>query len=117
MIPTDALISLLEPKLHQLVDSQLNCEDLGFSMMASGMSHAASTFVRPKEFMEDFGLKQGISTNTAHMPARADCISDFITLFWDSKDPLVNSYDIAAPFAKPQIRVGNWDRIEKTILG
>ncbi|KAK4511197.1 uncharacterized protein ATC70_012411 [Mucor velutinosus] len=119
-IRSDYLFSytcLLEPKLHQLVDSQLNCEDLGFSMMVSGMSHAASTFVRPKQHMEDFGLKQGISTNTAHMPARADCISDFITLFWDSKDPLVNSYDIAAPFAKPQIRVGNWDRIEKTILG
>jgi hypothetical protein len=119
-IRSDYLFSytcLLEPKLHQLVDNQLNCEDLGFSMMASGMSNAASTFVRPKEYMEDFGLKQGISTNTAHMPARADCISNFITQFWNAKDPLVNSYDIAAPFDKPQIRIGNWDRIEKTILG
>ncbi|KAI8637038.1 glycosyl transferase family 64 domain-containing protein [Parasitella parasitica] len=119
-IRSDYLFSytcLLEPKLHQLVDNQLNCEDLGFSMMASGMSNAASTFVRPRKYMEDFGLKQGISTNTAHMPARADCISDFITLFWNAKDPLVNSYDIAATFAKPLIRVGNWDRIEKTILG
>lgn len=86
-------------------------------MMASGMSNAASTFVRPKKFMEDFGLEQGISTNTAHMPARADCISDFITHFWNAKDPLINSYDIAAPFDKPQIRIGDWDKIEKTILG
>ncbi|KAI9469818.1 MAG: glycosyl transferase family 64 domain-containing protein [Benjaminiella poitrasii] len=118
-IRSDYLFSytcLLDPGLHETVDSQLNCEDLGFSMMASGMSGVAPTFVRPQKAMEDFGLKKGISTNTAHMPARSKCISDFITAFWHEKDPLIKSYDAVTSFAKPVIRIGDWDRVEKTIL-
>jgi hypothetical protein len=110
------MYSLLEPKLHETVDHQLNCEDLGFSMMASGMSGAAPTFVRTRKMMEDFGLEKGISTNAAHMPARSQCISDFITDYWNEKDPLVLAYNAVAPYEKPQIRIGNWEQLEETIL-
>lgn len=106
---------MLEPKLHETVDRQLNCEDLGFSMMASGISGLAPTYVRTLKPMEDFGLKKGISTNTAHMPARSKCISHFITDYWHEKDPLVFANDAVAPFEKPQIRKGNWAQLEKTL--
>jgi hypothetical protein len=88
----------LEPELHAVVDSQLNCEDLGFAMMASGISGAAPTYVRTQKKMEDFGLSKGISTNSAHMPARAQCITDFITNYWNEKDPLVKAYDSITAF-------------------
>lgn len=110
------ICSLLEPELHSTVDAQLNCEDLGFSMMASGLSGAAPTYVRTQKVMEDFGLKKGISTNTAHMPARAKCISDFITQYWNAKDPLVKAFDAVTRYERPQIRTGNWDRVEKQIM-
>lgn len=83
--------------------------------MASGMSGVGSTFVRTQKAMEDFGLKKGISTNTAHMPARAICISDFITNYWNKKDPLIKSYDTTTAFSRPQIKTGNWERISKMI--
>lgn len=85
-------------------------------MMASGLSGAAPTYVRTQKVMEDFGLKKGISTNTAHMPARAKCISDFITQYWDAKDPLVKAFDAVTHYERPQIRTGNWDRVEKQIM-
>lgn len=85
-------------------------------MMASGLSGAAPTYVRTLKNMEDFGLRKGISTNTAHMPARSQCISNFITDYWHKKDPLVKSFDAIAPFIRPQIRPGNWTRIENTIM-
>jgi hypothetical protein len=85
-------------------------------MMASGMSGVAPTYVRPIQAMKDFGLKKGISTNTAHMPARSQCISDFITDYWNEKDPLILAYDAVAPFIKPVIDVGDWDQLEKIIL-
>ncbi|KAI8881820.1 glycosyltransferase family 64 protein [Backusella circina FSU 941] len=110
-----AYTCLLEPKLHADVDRQLNCEDLGFAMMASGMSGVGSTFVRTQRAMEDFGLKKGISTNSAHMPARAVCISDFITNYWNKRDPLIKSYDTTTAFSRPQVKTGNWDRISKMI--
>ncbi|KAI8088561.1 glycosyl transferase family 64 domain-containing protein [Thamnidium elegans] len=118
-IRSDYLFSytcLLEPDLHASVDSQLNCEDLGFAMMAAGLSGAGPTYVRTQKSMEDFGLKKGISTNAAHMPARSQCITDFITNYWHANDPLIQSNDAAAPFVRPQIRTGNWGRITKTIL-
>ncbi|KAI7907182.1 glycosyl transferase family 64 domain-containing protein [Cokeromyces recurvatus] len=118
-IRSDYLFSytcLLDSKLHETIDSRLNCEDLGFSMMASGISNVAPTYVRPQEPMEDFGLKKGISTNSAHMPARSKCISDFITDYWNEKDPLIKAYDTVVPFSKPVIRVGDWNRAEKNIL-
>lgn len=101
--------------MHTSVDGQLNCEDLGFAMMASGISGAAPTYVRTQKAMEDFGLKKGISTNNKHMPARAQCITDFITKYWYKNDPLVKSYDAVSPFVRPQIRTGNWDRVEKLV--
>lgn len=116
LIYTLLCFSLLEPKLHAVVDGQLNCEDLGFSMMASGISGVAPTFVRTEKSMEDFGTKKGISTNSAHMPARAICISDFITDYWNSKDPLVRAYDSLTRFGTASTRQGNWDRIEKSIM-
>lgn len=81
-------------------------------MMASGLSHAAPTYVRTSEHLEDFGLLKGISTNSKHMPSRATCIADFITQFWHEKDPLIKSYDTIVRFAKPDIRIGNWSRVE-----
>ncbi|KAI7891622.1 glycosyl transferase family 64 domain-containing protein [Mucor mucedo] len=118
-IRSDYLFSytcLLEPQLHASVDSQLNCEDLGFAMMASGLSGAPPTVVRTAKSMEDFGLRKGISTNAAHMPARSQCISDFISDYWHKVDPLKSSYISIAPFTRPRIRTGNWSRIEKTIM-
>lgn len=108
--------SVLEPKLHEYVDNELNCEDLGFAMMASGLSHTAPTYVRPSKPLEDFGLTQGISTNNKHMPSRAICVSDFITQYWSQKDPLIQSYDTVTRFAKPEILVGNWTRVENIIV-
>ncbi|KAI8991268.1 glycosyl transferase family 64 domain-containing protein [Mycotypha africana] len=110
-----AYTCLLEPKLHEMVDRQLNCEDLGFSMMACGISRVPATFVRPEQPMEDFGLKKGISVNGSHMPNRAQCIADFITLFWDRNDPLVYNYDIAQPFRKAVINTGEWERVKPII--
>lgn len=109
------LYSLLEPKLHEYVDQALNCEDLGFAMMASGLSHTPSTFVCNEKPIEDFGRKKGISINNNHMPARADCISNFITQFWNEQDPLLKSYDAVAPFARSVIKTGNWARVETII--
>lgn len=85
-------------------------------MMASGVSGSASTFVLPRKPLEDFGLTKGISTNNAHMPARSQCVSDFITQFWSEKDPLILTYDTITRFSKPVINVGDWDRVEKTIM-
>ncbi|GAA5801004.1 hypothetical protein HPULCUR_006444 [Helicostylum pulchrum] len=118
-IRSDYLFSytcLLEPDLHASVDRQLNCEDLGFAMMASGLSGAGPTYVRTQKSMEDFGLKKGISTNAAHMPARSQCIADFITKYWHTHDPLIPSTDAAAPFVRPLIRTGSWQRVTKSIL-
>lgn len=109
------IYSLLEPELHATVDSQLNCEDLGFAMMASGISGERPTYVRTQKAIEDFGLKKGISRNTGHMPARTQCISNFISLYWNTKDPLVLSNDAVVPFVSPRIRTGNWDRVKKLI--
>ncbi|KAG1139747.1 hypothetical protein G6F37_009638 [Rhizopus arrhizus] len=111
-----AYTCVLEPKLHEYVDNELNCEDLGFAMMASGLSHTAPTYVRPSNPLEDFGLTQGISTNNKHMPSRATCVSDFITQYWSQKDPLIKSYDTVIRFAKPEILVGNWTRVEDIIV-
>lgn len=108
--------SLLEPQLHASVDSQLNCEDLGFSMMASGMSGAAPTFVPTLQIIEDFGLTKGISTNAAHMPARSQCISDFITNYWHKQDPLVRSYVSISPFARTKMISGNWSHVEESVM-
>lgn len=80
-------------------------------MMASGMSGVGSTFVRPRKPIEDFGLDNGISINNAHMPARSQCISDFITLYWAKKDPLVRSFDTITRFQRPVIDIGDWDRV------
>ncbi|CEI88065.1 hypothetical protein RMCBS344292_02466 [Rhizopus microsporus] len=110
-----AYTCLLEPKLHEYVDQALNCEDLGFAMMASGLSHTPSTFVCNEKPIEDFGRKKGISINNNHMPARADCISNFITQFWNEQDPLLKSYDAVAPFARSVIKTGNWARVETII--
>ncbi|KAI8881593.1 glycosyltransferase family 64 protein, partial [Backusella circina FSU 941] len=110
-----AYTCLLEPRLHEAVDEHLNCEDLGFSMMASGLSGVGSSFVHPEKPLEDFGLAKGISINNSHMPTRSLCISDFITKFWNRKDPLIRSYDTVVAFKKPQIKTGDWNRVEKLI--
>ncbi|KAI8064250.1 glycosyl transferase family 64 domain-containing protein [Gilbertella persicaria] len=110
-----AYTCLLEPKLHQVIDDQLNCEDLGFAMMASGITSVAPTYVKTKNPIHDFGLSKGISTNSAHMPARRKCISDFITQFWHKRDPLVYAYGAVAPFARPQTTKGNWKVVEKVV--
>ncbi|KAI8374904.1 glycosyl transferase family 64 domain-containing protein [Blakeslea trispora] len=106
---------LLSPELHQAIDNQLNCEDLAFAMMVSGMSRAPPGFVETRSPIEDFGLLKGISTNSAHMPARAKCISDFITQFWYKNDPLVLAYDAIVPFSRARSRRGSWPRVKKVI--
>ncbi|CAO3659761.1 unnamed protein product [Rhizopus stolonifer] len=108
-------IDVLEPKLHEYVDKELNCEDLAFAMMVSGLSHAASTLVNTNKPIEDFGLKKGISTNNKHMPARGERISNFITRYWEKKDPLVQSYNAVTHFVVPNVRKGNWNRVEQVV--
>ncbi|OBZ84306.1 Glycosyltransferase family 64 protein C4 [Choanephora cucurbitarum] len=117
-IRSDYLFSytcLLDPDLHQIIDDQLNCEDLAFAMMVAGMSHAPPGYVQTKVPIEDFGLVKGISTNSAHMPARAKCISDFVTQFWHQNDPLLLAYDTTISFSRTQYRRGSWQRVKKTI--
>jgi hypothetical protein len=84
-------------------------------MMASGLSGVGSSFVRPSKALEDFGLAKGISINNSHMPTRSVCISDFITNYWNKNDPLISSYDTVVAFQKPQIKTGDWNRVEKLI--
>lgn len=86
-------------------------------MMASGISGSPSTFVRTKEPLQDFGLTKGISINNSHMPARSQCVSDFITRFWNEKDPLVLSFDTIQRFEKQVILAGDWEKVEKAIMG
>lgn len=85
-------------------------------MMASGLSGSPPTFVRTAKTMEDFGLRKGISTNAAHMPARSQCISDFITDYWHKKDPLKSSHLSITSVFRPKIRSGDWSRVEKSIM-
>ena len=106
----------MDPELHKAIDERLNCEDLGFSMMASGLSGVAPTSVAPQRQIKDLGLVKGISTNPDHIPARVQCISDFITRFWHKKDPLIYAHDAVVPMLKPNYGRGNWKMIEATIL-
>ncbi|KAI9259321.1 glycosyl transferase family 64 domain-containing protein [Sporodiniella umbellata] len=109
-----AYTCVLEPELHAYVDREVNCEDLGFAMMASGLSQATPILVNTRQPIEDFGLKKGISTHRNHMPARSQCISQFISKFWKGDDPLVLSNETAMD--PPKIRKGNWNRVRQSML-
>ncbi|KAG0171052.1 Exostoses (Multiple)-like 3 [Apophysomyces sp. BC1034] len=110
-----AYTCVLDPALHRTIDDRLNCEDIAFSMMATGLSGARAVHVRPSKPLLDFGLRRGISTNTHHMGARSECVADFINQFWNAKDPLKTSFDGVSPFTVPQVIGGTWSRLEKQI--
>lgn len=82
-------------------------------MMTSGMTGVGSTYVSTEKPLLDMGLKKGISVTTSHMPARSQCVYDFITRFWDQRDPLVLSLDTISRFKRPFIKKGDWKRIEQ----
>ncbi|KAF7731592.1 Exostoses (Multiple)-like 3 [Apophysomyces ossiformis] len=105
-----AYTCLLDPALHHIIDNQLNCEDIAFSMLATGLSGANAVHVLPSKPIVDYGLAKGISTNTKHMPARSKCVADFITQFWNAKDPLKVSHVGVTPFQLPQIVRGKWSK-------
>ncbi|KAI7865626.1 glycosyl transferase family 64 domain-containing protein, partial [Spinellus fusiger] len=106
---------LMDPEMHQWIDERLNCEDIGFSMLASGLSGTSATVVRTQEPIIDFGLKNGISLSNGHMNERSKCIHDFIHRFWEENDPLLMVHDTVVPFQLSALRRGNWDKIESQL--
>lgn len=105
-------ISLMDAGLHRTIDDMLNCEDIAFAMMVSGLTNASSTAVMPSQPLIDFGLKKGISVNSQHMSSRGQCVGRFISEYWKGQDPLPVSRYAVAPYRRPVIRRGDWDRIE-----
>ena len=105
----------MDSEIHRDIDSWMNCEDIAFNMMISGMTGAPAVAVTPRNPLLDFGTKSGISTNLQHMGGRGECVAHFITKYWKEKDPLTVSSSAIVPYARPTIRKGSWDRIEKQI--
>ncbi|KAI8391814.1 glycosyl transferase family 64 domain-containing protein [Radiomyces spectabilis] len=110
-----AYTCVLDSALHHHVDNILNCEDISFSMMASGLSAAGPLAVLPNRPISDFGLKNGISTNSGHMPARSQCVSDLITHFWNKQDPLIYAQESVIPYRRPTLRRGSWSGIRSQL--
>ncbi|KAI9275697.1 glycosyl transferase family 64 domain-containing protein [Phascolomyces articulosus] len=110
-----AYTCLLDLGMHQDIDNWLNCEDIAFNLMVSGMTGAPMVAVTPQSPLLDFGTQNGISTNQAHMGGRGQCVSHFITKYWKEKDPLVVSSSAAIPYSRPEIRRGTWNKIEQQL--
>ncbi|KAI9028820.1 glycosyl transferase family 64 domain-containing protein [Phycomyces nitens] len=110
-----AYTCLLDQELHRIIDERLNCEDIAFSMMATGWTGAGPTSVTPQKPVSDFGLDLGISLAGGHMDARAECIVDFIGQFWDGRDPLIMAYSTVVPYRRTSLRRGKWETIKSQI--
>ncbi|KAI7847984.1 glycosyl transferase family 64 domain-containing protein [Circinella umbellata] len=106
---------LMDLEIHHAIDSWMNCEDIAFNMMVSGMTGAPAIAVTPQNSLLDFGTKSGISTNLQHMGGRGECVSHFITNYWKEKDPLIVSSSAIVPYERPTIRKGSWNKIENQI--
>jgi hypothetical protein len=104
-----AYTCLMPPVLHAYVDEHMNCEDIGFSFMVSGLTATTNAYVRTQERIRDYGLNQGISTNNHHIAARRKCVTDFIETYWDKRDPTQMSSEIVSVFEKVKIQRAKWD--------
>ncbi|KAL0075136.1 glycosyl transferase family 64 domain-containing protein [Phycomyces blakesleeanus] len=110
-----AYTCLLDQDMHRIIDDRLNCEDIAFSMLATGWTGAGPTSVTPQKPVSDFGLDLGISLSVGHMDARAECIVDFIGQFWDGQDPLIMAYNTIVPYRRTSLRRGKWESIKSQV--
>ncbi|KAI9499671.1 glycosyl transferase family 64 domain-containing protein [Zychaea mexicana] len=110
-----AYTCLMDRKVHHAIDTWTNCEDIAFNMMVSGLPGAPAIAVTPQNYIIDFGLKNGISTNLQHMGSRSECVEHFITNYWNGKDPLLVSSTAVVPYHRPTIRRGSWHKIEQVL--
>lgn len=102
----------MDPSLHRTIDDMLNCEDIAFSLMSSGLTSASATAVLPSKPITDYGLDKGISINNQHMKSRSVCLQNFINQYWGGKDPLFVVETAVVPYVRQTIRRGHWDVIE-----
>lgn len=110
-----AYTCLMDPALHEYVDANLNCEDIGFSLMVSGLTSVSNVYVAVKSRIRDYGLSQGISTNGNHIKARRQCISNMISTFWKGNDPTRMSNEMVSPFEAAHYARGSWDQLTKEV--
>lgn len=110
-----AYTCLMNPAMHEYVDVHLNCEDIGFSFMVSGLSASANAYVTVKSRIQDYGLSQGISTNNNHIKARGQCITDMIGSFWQGHDPTKMSGEMVSAFEPAHFSRGSWDSLANEV--
>ena len=70
---------LLPSKIHQYVDSQMNCEDIALNLMVSGLTGSPPVLVQAS--IEDYGTTSGISGRQDHLKNRSKCVNDLLHLF------------------------------------
>jgi Glycosyl transferase family 64 domain len=105
----------MDPALHEYVDANLNCEDIGFSLMVSGLTSVTNVYVAVKSRIRDYGLSQGISTNGNHIKARRQCISNMIGTFWKGNDPTRMTSEMVSTFEAARFARGTWDQLAKEL--
>ncbi|KAI8580284.1 hypothetical protein K450DRAFT_198674 [Umbelopsis ramanniana AG] len=110
-----AYTCLMDPALHEYVDANLNCEDIGFSLMVSGLTSVTNVYVAVKSRIRDYGLSQGISTNGNHIKARRECISNMIGTFWKGNDPTRMTSEMVSSFEAARYARGTWDQLAKEV--
>ncbi|KAG2176402.1 hypothetical protein INT43_005636 [Umbelopsis isabellina] len=110
-----AYTCLMSPALHTYVDEHMNCEDIGFSFMVSGLTATTNTYVRTQERIRDYGLNAGISTNNQHIAARRDCVTDFVETHWNKQDPTRMSSEVVSMFEKVKIQRAKWGTIARDV--
>lgn len=106
------IYSLMDSSLHRTVDDMLNCEDIAFSLMSSGLTASSATAVLPSKLITDYGLSKGISTNNQHMNSRSMCLQNFINQYWAGRDPLLTVETAVVPYNRPTTRRGHWEDIK-----
>ncbi|KAI9285942.1 glycosyl transferase family 64 domain-containing protein [Umbelopsis sp. AD052] len=110
-----AYTCLMDPAMHEYVDANLNCEDIGFSLMVSGLTSVTNVYVAVKSRIRDYGLSQGISTNGNHIKARRQCISNMIGTFWKGNDPTRMTNEMVSAFEAAHFTRGTWDQLAKEV--
>ncbi|KAJ3144108.1 Exostoses (Multiple)-like 3 [Irineochytrium annulatum] len=82
-----AYTCLIPQAIHSYVDAHMNCEDVAFNMLASGMTGLGPRAVYyagdagGAGGIEDFGGTGGISSSATHAGRRSMCLGDLAMLF------------------------------------
>lgn len=74
-----AYTCMLPRAIHEYIDHVMNCEDIAFNLMWSGMSTALPRMTNVRVL--DFGTKDGISARNNHLDSRSVCINKLVQLF------------------------------------